>query len=150
MSFLAAPLAIGGGILQGMASITQGNMAAEAGKARENELKIDAQNTEIAAKQSQAARLDELTRTTGNINAIVASRGLDLNSPSALAMTEGARDYTYRDIGRERFNAMQTASNQRVAGAQARLSGKMAQRAGYLSAAGSFFKAGTTAASVYG
>ena len=149
MTILAPALAFGGSVLQGVAAIQGGNAAAAEGKARQNEMNARAETIKIEADQQHASMLEDLQRTTGTINAIIASRGLDLNSPSSLAMTEGAQAYSYRDINRARFNAQQNESATRLAGARARLSGKMAQQAGYVSAAGSFFKAGSEAYSFF-
>lgn len=142
-------MSVVGGILQGVAAIQQGNAAAEAGQARQNELNIDAQNTQIAAKQAQSSRLDQLQKTVGTIRATVASRALDLNSPSAMALIDNANVTTQRDIARGRFNAWQNSSNAIMAGQQARISGDAARTAGYLSGAGQFLKAGAAAGATF-
>jgi hypothetical protein len=158
MAWAAAPLAIGGALIQGVAAIQQGNAQARAyaaqGEAKKQEDEIAAQNTKITAEQQQSARLDDLTRTIGTIRATVASRSLDLNSPSALALQGAATGYAQRDTSRIGFQGQQTAANYRLAGATAmataQASGSLAKAAGWNSAIGSFFKAGTTAISAYG
>lgn len=140
MGWVGPALMFGGNVLQGVAAIQGGNAAAAEGKARQNEMNARAETIKIEADQQHASMVEDLQRTTGTINALIASRGLDLSSPSALALTEGAQAYSYRDINRMRFNAVQNESGARVAGARARLSGRMAQQAGYVSAASSLFK----------
>lgn len=133
---------------------------------------IAAENTELAAKQDQANRLADLSRTVGTIRATVAGRSLSLASPSAGALVDAATGYTQRDIAIANFNSRQDAANYRLAGtttvrqgnraalygltagsqqaANLRTSGSMAAAAGYVSGASSFLKAASDANSLYG
>lgn len=154
----AAPLMIGAQAIQGVAAIQQGNAQAKAyrvqGEAKQREDEIAAQNTKITAEQQQSARLDDLSRTIGAMRATVASRNLDLNSPSAMALQGAADTYANRDVSRIGFQGQQTAANYRLAGktavATAGASASLAKAAGWNSAMGSFFKAASTANSAYG
>lgn len=172
MMALAAPLLIAGTAIQGVAAIQQGNTANAVAKAQaqqgiyaadaqQQQDEIAAENTEIQAKQDQSNRLADLARTVGTIRATLSSRNLDLSSPSAAALEDAANTYAQRDISNARFNAMQTASSYRTAGATAvqqagiqaqitRAQGAAAAMAGYTSAAGSLFKAASYANSYYG
>jgi len=154
---VALALAAGGSILQGVSAIQQGNAQAAGyraeAQARSDELKRDSELTKIAAQQSQASALDDLARTTGTIRATLASRSLDLSSPSAIALEEAAGRYTQRDIDRSNFNARQQIGandlTSRTGQMMASFKGKMARNAGYMSAAGSLFKAASTTASYF-
>jgi hypothetical protein len=145
MSMLAAA----GSVVSGIAAIQGGNAAAAGYRAEANaraeELKRDSEMTKIAAQQSQAAALEDLQRTTGTIRATLASRSLDLSSPSAMALEGAASMYARRDIMRTNFNAGQQigANNQagRTAQAMASFKGKIARNAGYMAGASSFLKA---------
>jgi hypothetical protein len=153
MGMLAAPLAIGGALIQGLSSIAGGNAQAAGLKAQGQEQQqqdaIDAQDTKIGAEQAQSNRLVQLQKTIGSIRATVSGRGLDPNSPSGAALEDNADTTTQRAIGIDRFNAWQTASNYTLAGstavAQANLKASMARQAGYVTAASSLFKAATDA-----
>lgn len=154
----AAPLAIAGSLIQGVAAIQKGNAEAAGYKAeaqsRADELKRDSEYTKIAAQQSQASALDDLQRTVGTIRATLSSRNLDLSSPSAGALEGAADTYAKRDITRRNFNAQQQIGANdlasRTAVSMARFKGQVAKQAGYMSAASSFFKAASTANSAYG
>jgi hypothetical protein len=146
------PLVAGAGaIFQGAASLAQGAAQAQAykqeGIAQQQLADIQAQDIQIQAKQQEASRYEELARTVGNIDATVASRGLDPNSPSGAALQGAARTYAQRDAARIGFNAMQNSSNEILSGntamTVARARASLAQAAGYTSAMGSLFKATT-------
>lgn len=155
---IAPLLAIGGGLIQGVSAIQQGNAQAAyaraQGQTQADELARDAQMTKIAADQSNASRLDELRRTVGNINATVAGRGLSASSPSAMALVSGADTYAMRDVARAAFNSQQQIGadqlGAKTAQSVASFKAKVAQQAGYMSAASSLFKAASTANSLYG
>lgn len=158
MSMIAAPLAIGASLFQGIASYQQGQsqaaLATAEGQAKQQEMAQDIKLTQISAEQSQAQRLEQLQRTVGTINATVATRGLDPSSPSAMAMVGGANTYAQRNIMNARFNAlMQESSDQMTgdtAGVVARAKASAYRAAGFTSALGDFFQAGTKANSAYG
>jgi hypothetical protein len=158
MAWAAAPLAIGGALIQGVSAIQQGNAQAKTamvqGQEKQQEDEIAAENTKITAEQQQSARLDDLARAVGTIRATAASRNLDLNSPSALALEGAADTYAMRDVSQIGFNGMQTAANYKLAGntamATAQATSSVAKAAGWSSAAGSFFKAVSFADSKYG
>lgn len=163
MGFMLPALMIGGSLIQGVAGYQQGQTSAAVAKAQgqqevyaaqaqQRQDEIQAQNTQIAAHQQEAARYEDLARTLGVINATISSRGLDLSSPSAGALLDAADTYAQRDVQRMSFNAMQDASNYRVAGATAvqqgnfqntiyRAQASAAAAAGYGKAADSLFKA---------
>jgi hypothetical protein len=167
MTMVAAPLMVGMSLLQGVSAIQQGQATAKAYKAQATQAQYDAeakkqdddiaaQNAGITAEQQQALRLQDLARTTGTIRASLASRNLDLSSPSAGAIQGAAEDYAGQDIGRLRFNAAQTADAYKRSGintvnsaatqaAVYRNRASAAMAAGYTSAAGSLLKAGTQA-----
>jgi hypothetical protein len=152
---VAAALAIGGSLIQGVSAIQQGNATAKAARVqaqeKQQEDEIAAQNTQITAEQQQAARMDDLSRTLGTIRAVAGSRNLDISSPSGMALEGAADTYAQRDVGRLGFNSQQTTANYRLAGqtamATGAATGSLAQAAGYSSAFGSFIKAGTDARS---
>lgn len=158
MAMIAAPLAIGGALIQGIAAVQQGDAQAKAYKVQAQEKQqeddIAAQNTQITAEQQQGARMDQLNRTIGTIRATVASRNLDPSSPSGMALEGAANTYAQRDVSRLGFQGQQTAANQRLAGATAMATGaasaSMATAAGYSSAFGDLLKAGSLANSAYG
>ncbi len=160
-------LAVGASLIQGVSAIQQGNaqrsqmnaQATQAGydaQAKKQDDDIAAQNAGITAEQQQAFRLQDLARTTGTIRASLASRNLDLSSPSAGAIQGAAEDYAGQDIGRLRFNAQQTADAYKRGGINTvnsantqaaiyRARGAAASAAGYTSAMSGLLKAGTTA-----
>lgn len=165
----AIPLLVGASVLQGVSAIQQGNsqraqMNAQATQAtydaqgKKQDDDIAAQNAGISAEQQQALRLQDLARTQGTIAASLSARNLDLSSPSAAAISGAASNYANQDIGRLRFNAMQTADAYRRGGVNTvnsaatqaavyRARGAAAAAAGYTSAAGSLLKAGSLAGS---
>lgn len=155
---MMAALAVGGSLIQGVAAIQQGQAQASYAKAQgqvqADEMKRDAEMTKIAAQQSQASRLEELQRTTGTIRASLSSRSVSLSSPSAMALENAADTYTQRDVQRIGFNAGQQIGadelGARTAQSVARFKGNVARQAGYMSAIGSFFKAGSKINSRYG
>lgn len=151
MSFaaLAAPLAIGGGIMQAVGSIQAGNAKKAEALAREEELKREAELGKIAGDEQQASRLRELHGTLGAVRALTAQRGLSLASPSAAAIQQSIDKDATRDARRLSFNTQQQGSNLRLAGRAARASGNAAQTAGYVGAASSLFKAAADARSQY-
>lgn len=158
MAMIAAPLAIAGSLIQGVSAIQQGQAQAKASSVQaeeqQQEDEIAAQNTKIQAEQQQSSRLDDLSRTVGTIRATAASRSLDLNSPSAMALEGAADTYAQRDVSRLGFNSQQTAANYRLAGqasvANAAAYGSIAKAAGWSSGIGSFMKAATISNSAYG
>lgn len=158
MAWAPIAMAAGGSLIQGVAAIQQGEAQAKGAKVeaqtRADELKRDAQMTQIAAEQSQAARLEQLQRTQGAITATLSARGLNLSSPSAIALNEAATNYATRDMQRERFVAGQQigADNQAARGAisMGDFKAKVARAAGYTSAIGSLFKAASFASSGFG
>ena len=149
-SFIPAALALGGGILQGLASVQEGNAAKAAADARRQELDREAQLQKIAATETQASILRELNINLGSVDALLGSRGLDLSSPSAVAISSSMERDARRDARRTAFNANQQASNLRLAGQAALNSGRAARTAGYLRAGGSLFKAATETNSLFG
>jgi hypothetical protein len=154
---------IGGSLIQGVSAIQQGNTQAAiakaqgqqgvyAAQAQQRQDEIQAQDTMIAAHQQEASRYEDLARTLGVIQATIGSRGLDPNSPSAMALEDAADTYAQRDIRRMSFNAMQDASNYRLHGATVMQQGNFqntimrakasaARAAGYTSATSSLLKA---------
>ena len=149
MSFMAAPLAIAGPLLQGFASIQEGNAAKAQAEARKQELEREAQLQKIAATEQQAAYIRDLNNTSGSISALFGSRGLDPTSPSAAAIRDSVERDARRDTRRIAFNASQQGSQMRLAGQAALNSGRAAQTAGYLRGAGSLFQAVTNAQSSF-
>jgi hypothetical protein len=169
---MAAALLAGGSLIQGVSAIQQGNTAAAVAKAQgqqemyaaqaqAREYDIDAENTQIVARQQEADRYEDLGRTLGAITATLSSRGLDLSSPSAGALLDAADTYAQRDVKRIGYSALQTASNYSRASATALQQGAFqrtimnaqasaARAAGYTSAASSLFKAASYADSLYG
>jgi hypothetical protein len=154
---VAAAMAIGGSIIQGVSAIQQGKAQAKSALAnaqeKQQENEIAAQDTQISAEQQQADRLDHLRTQNGTIRALMGSRNLDANSPSAFALEGAAETYAYRDVARMGFNALQTSSNYRLAGQTAMATGQakasMYRAAGFSSGMGSFFKAATFANSSF-
>lgn len=139
----------GGGVLNAIGSIQEGNAAKAAADQRRQELATAAQLQETAAAESSASRLMDLQRTVGNIRAITAARGLSPNSPSAMAITANAQRLTDQNVQREGFNARQQSESLRLAGRAAGISGNAAQTAGYLKGVGSFFKSAADAGSTF-
>lgn len=150
MSFMAAPLAIAGPLLQGFASIQEGNAAKAQAEARKQELEREAQLQKIAATETQASRIRDLNLSLGNIGAAFGQRNLDPTSPSAIAIRDSVERDARRDTRRIAFNANQQGSQMRLAGQAALNSGRAAQTAGLLKGFGSLFKAASTASSAYG
>lgn len=154
---MAQALMIGGSIIQGVSAIQQGQAQAKAarvqGEEQQQENEIAAQNTKITAQQQQAARLDDLSRTIGSMRATVASRNLDLNSPSAMALQGAADTYAQRDVSRLGFNSVQTQANYRLAGeaavANAKAYGSIAKAAGWSKGISSFMQAASQAQSAF-
>lgn len=163
MGFAIPALMVGGSLIQGVAAVQQGNTASAVAKAQgqqevyaaqaqQRQDEIQAQNTMIAARQQEAARYEGLAQTLGVIQATIGSRSLDPSSPSSMALMDAANTYAQRDVQRMSFNAMQDASNYRLAGATAvqqgnfqntimRAQASAARAAGYTTAVGSLFKA---------
>lgn len=152
MSFaaVAAPLAIGSGILQAVGAINEGNAKKAEAAARQQELDREAQLGTIAANEQQATRLRDLNTSIGQIRALVAGRGLSVGSPSAYAVQNSVEKQANRDTRALAFNSIQNASNLRLAGRAAIQSGNAAQTAGYIKAGSSLFKAASSAGSAYG
>lgn len=139
-----------GDTLQGVAAIGEGGAARAAAVARKDELGREAQLQTIAAQESQATMLQDLQRTTGGIAAIASARGLNPDSPSAMAIEGGAQRLYGQNIQRTAFNARQQASSLNLAGRAAAMAGEAAATSGYLKGFGSFFKAASEASSAYG
>lgn len=148
MSFWPA-VAIGAIALEGVSQITQGNAAAGAAKARQEELARESQLQQTAALESQASNLMELQRTMGNIRAITAARGLNPDSPSAMAIQGGVERVADTNAQRSAFNSRQGVSASALAGKAAMMSGNAARTAGFLKGAGSFLQAASVASSAF-
>lgn len=134
-------------IMQGVAAIGEGQSGRAQAVARKDELNREAQLQTIAAKESQSSMLQDLQRTMGGIQAIASARGLNPDSPSAMAIEGGVQRVQGQNIQRTAFNARQQASSLNLAGRAAAMSGEASAMSGYLKGAGAFFKAGADASS---
>jgi hypothetical protein len=151
MSFaaLAPALLVGGGVLQTVGAIQEGNAKKSEALARQQELNREAELSTIAGNEQQASRLRELNTNIGQIRALVGQRGLSIASPSSIAIQSSVDRQATRDTRNIAFNASQSASNLRVAGLAARQSGNAAQMAGYIRGASSLFKAAADSRSLF-
>lgn len=130
-----------GSAMEGVAAIGEGQSARAQAVARKDELGREAQLQTIAASESQGNRIMDLNRTLGNVQAFIGNRGLNPDSPSAMAIESGVQRVAGQDMQRTAFNARQQASSLNLAGRAAAMAGEAAANAGYLKGIGSFFKA---------
>lgn len=133
--------------LLGPAGTVLGGLEANAeGQARQQELERQAQLTTIAAKQSAAARTEQLQQVIGSVRTLTAQRGLNIDSPSAQAIQDRSTRNSDLNIGRGNFNAAQDANNYSMAGRVARQSGQMQMYGSFLKAGGQVYDEFSSAA----
>lgn len=136
--------------LEPFGMIQQGYAEKAAYQAKRDELDREAQLQDTAAKESQASNLIELQRTMGNIRAIAGARGLNPDSPSAMAIEGGVQRVADANAQRTSFNAQQQSNSLKLAGRAAMMSGGAAVTGGYFKAAGSLMKTAAEVAAAGG
>lgn len=116
---------------------------------QQEQLRVQAENTRIAADQAEARRREGLVSNIESIQSIRAGRGVGSASPTGMAILDSIITNTSRDIGTERYNYLAKADQSRMESDNAGLAAQMAGRkartslmAGYLDAAGTVASAG--------
>lgn len=130
--------------LQAFSTIQSGYAQKAQYEARRDELAREAQLQETAANETQASNLLELQRSVGNIRAITAARGLNPDSPSAMAIEGGEQRVADTNNQRTAFNARQQSNSLKMAGKAAMMSGQAAVTGAYFKATGDALKTAAT------
>lgn len=110
---------------------------------QQEQLRVQAENTRIAADQAEARRREGLVSNIESIQSIRAGRGVGSASPTGMAILDSIITNAERDIGTERYNYLTKADQSRMEAENTGLAASMAGRksktslmAGYLDAAG--------------
>lgn len=127
------------GLLGPAGTILSGIQANAEGQARQQELNRQAQLTQIAGQQSAAARTEQLDQVVGSIRTLQAQRDLNINSPSEQAIEARTTRNSDLNVGRDNFNAQQTATNYTLAGRTAAASGQSQMFGSFLKAGGQIY-----------
>jgi hypothetical protein len=150
MAALAIPALIASTAITAGSQVMQGQARAEAAAfeqqqllGQQEQLRVQAENTRIAADQAEARRREGLVSNIESIQSIRAGRGVGSASPTGMAILDSIIGNAERDIGTERYNYLAKADQSRMESDNAGLASTMAGRkartslmAGYLDAAG--------------
>lgn len=132
----AAVIALAGVALSAGATVYQGIAANKAGQLEAAQYEENAKASELAAEQDAIARRRDLARTIAAQQALRAGAGVDIRSPTGLAIEEASRQETESDILSSRYNYLSEAGRYRLAAKQARKSGKASLYGGLIGAGG--------------
>ena len=138
------------GVMSGVSTIIGGLAQKSQADAEAAQYRQNAQNALTAGDQQDAARRADLISTLSSVDAIRTARGLDVASPTGLAI---ASDYTTRAeraINVTRANAFAQAGADRTAAGIASSQGNAAMITGFLKGGQSLFSAGRDAYNYFG
>lgn len=99
MGFPAAAAAMGG------AQIGQGVMGMEAADAQAQWSDFNAKNAQIAGEQAEANRRADLNATQSAVDAVRSSRGLQIDSPTGMALSQNLATKAQMGINQSNLNA---------------------------------------------
>lgn len=137
----AAAMTAGGAGLSAFSSIMSGR-AQSRGLANEAvQYESQAKGVDLQAVQSSERRREDLRASFAAITAQRASRGLSLDSPSAVAIENEIRRQGVRDEGVEKLGYTNQAAGLRASAKAKRRGASSANTAGYLNAAGTIMSA---------
>lgn len=139
-----APSALLGVIPGG--NIMAGNAQNAADQERAMELRQQAALVKVTAQEQSASRLTALQNTVGAITALTASRGSNVDSPSAQAIVGQRTKTALTDVQTTGANAAMQAGMLSESAQAAILAGQNAQMNGWFQAAGSAANAYTKVA----
>lgn len=138
MGWVPIVMGVVGGISNIIGGAAQKNQAdAEAAAYRQQ-----AQNAITAGDQAEAARRTDLISTLSAVNAIRASRGLDVASPTGMAIAGDLTKRAEAGIHVTRLNALNTASTDLARAGIAKAQGQAALIGGFLKGGTSLLGAG--------
>lgn len=123
------------------ANIMQGKMASAAGKAQNQQAKMQAEDIRIQGMQRDTARLEDYYATMGSVETIRAARNVSMDSQTGEAIDRALSD----DLKRNRQNEQGSFLRQR---SQTLLAGKIAQQQGNARAMGFYANAASGALSM--
>ena len=126
----AAPIAALGTQIGG--PIAQGIFGSEAADAQKAQYEFNAKSELIAADQDAASRLSDLNSTMSSINAIRTSRGLDVASPTGMAIASGITKKTDANILASQLNYGTRAQSDMFGAYNANVQGQAALLGGFL------------------
>lgn len=125
-----------GSVVSGIGSILGGNAQNSADQERALELRQQAGLVKVQAQEQSASRLDQLNRTVGAITALTASRGTNVDSPSAQAVIGQRTKTALTDVQATGANATMQAGMLSESAQAAILAGQNAQMNSWFQAAG--------------
>ena len=128
----------------GGADIAQGVMGDEMAQGQANQYEFNARSEGIAADQAEAQRRQQLLNTLGQVDAVRTSRGLDVASPTGMALQQYATTSADRNIATERLNYLTQQGSDDIAAQDAQISGDMKLLGGFIGAGQQGFDYGQT------
>lgn len=144
----AAPIAAT--VLSAGSSLMAGRETARGYVAEAAQAESQAKGTDLQALQSSERRREDRRAAIAAIEAQRASRGLSLDSPSAVAVEKEIRRQSVRDEGVERLGFMNQASALRRQAAVKRKGAKNAITMSYLNAASTLVSNGADIKAAFG
>ena len=123
------------------ASISAARQQAGAAKIARQQYEEEAANARMQADQEEVARRDELQRVLAAQDAIRAGRGVELDSPTGLAIRDTTIADVESDIGVARYNALSKARRFDLGAAIEETRGRSAMISGIGGAASSILSA---------
>jgi hypothetical protein len=136
MATLATVAMVAGTAVSAGATIYQGIAADKAGELEAQQYRENAAAAELASEQDALARRKDLARTIAAQQALRAGSGVDLRSPTSLAIEEASRQETEADILASRYNFAAEAERNRLAARQAKRSGRASLYGGFIGGTG--------------
>lgn len=137
---------VASGVMSAAAAYQQGQVAAQVGKANQQIAEDAARRERQRGEEEAQAIRRKASQLTGTQRNIMAARGLDLESGTALDLTEQSNFFGEWDAAMARQNAEYRANTYRNQGRMARFEGQMEARNANARAAGSLLAATTTVA----
>jgi hypothetical protein len=139
-------MAIAATAVQGIAQISSGFSANSAYRAQAAQEDQNAKAALTAADQSEAARRQDLISTLSSIDAVRTARGLDVSSPTGIAIAQNRTQRADSAIGTENLNYRTQAQSYKTQAGIDRQQGSAALLGGFLKGGSSLFSAGSDAA----
>jgi hypothetical protein len=130
----ASAFVIGSSVIGGGADILGGASEKSARFAEAKQYENNAKLTAIAAQQEEAARRQDLLSARSSINAYRTARGLDIASPTGMAISDAVTADAERAIGTVKLNAAGQVSSLYNQATIARNQGNAAYIGGFLKA----------------
>jgi hypothetical protein len=121
-----------GSAAEGVGSIAQGVMGMQSDDAQAGWSDFNAKNAQIAGEQAEANRVADLISTQSSVDAVRSARGLQVDSPTGMALSQNLSTQANRSIQQSNLNYMsQQASDDAQAQAD-RSKGDAALLGGFL------------------